>query len=102
MINKIGTPRAQDVVSTLGNNCIEAPHRLHKCRQIIIVYQLRISEYPRLLTKQVFDSLGMFFHLLNKFVSRVKETQTVVISLSQKLHTAGFRQSIKVLITSGE
>jgi hypothetical protein len=86
----------QNMIRPFAQNPV-IPHVANKMRQIIIVDQLRITENPRLLPKQLLDLLPMQLHLSPEFLPRIQKRQRVVIRFIKKFDAPGAIQLLQRL-----
>ena len=93
-INEIRTAPTQNIVFTLRDNPFKT-ERFGVTRYIIIIYQLRVSEYSRIVIEKFFDQSAMRFHLLFELVKGIKRRKRVMVSFRQKLRLPGFDQLVK-------
>jgi hypothetical protein len=83
------------VVCAFGNYRIEAANLVNDGGQTVVVNKLGVSEDARRLTKEMLNSPPVGLYLVDKLISGIQRSQTVVISFAEKFHTAGVSQLLE-------
>ena len=83
------------MVGAFGDDSVEPAGGFDGACQIVIIDQFGVSEDSGCLSEEVLDGFDVFVDLVDEFVSRVEETQAVIVGFGEELDATGLCERVE-------